>query len=199
MEINGNETKYGRTGLVGLVKKIDGNLELVKRLGEGGYGIVLKVKSDRYYRLKVSKGEDVPGRYDTLEREYSILTDLSRTGAVPRPVKFYENAPCALYDKKGKYAYLTEFVDGEVLSKSEKQSEISLAVGLMDLVGRVHQAGYKFGKDSDLNADNILSGRDGKLYLIDLMYLTPLKEKIPFGMTKEERERVNEIIRRYSY
>lgn len=187
--------------LIELIKEIDPNLKFEKVLGRGGYCLVAKVVDGRNtYRLKINRFAEPEGMPDTLEREYSILEDLSKkTNISPRTIKLYENVPSLYENKKGKNAYLTEFIEGEVLSKSEKQSEISLIIGLMDLMGRIHHAGYKFGKNADLNADNILLGKDGKLYLIDPMYLVPLKEKIPFGMTKEEREKVNEIIRRYSY
>lgn len=193
-----NETKT--MGLAELIRKIDCSLELVKTLGKGGYGGVFKVKGDKHYRLKISLGGDVSGSYDTLEREYKILKDLaSKTDAVLKPIKLYGDAPCILYGIRGKHAYLTEFVEGEVLSKSDKQSDVFLTAALCDLVEKVHKAGYKFTGKSDLNADNILLGKDGKLYLLDPMFLVPLKEEIPFGMTTEERTKVNEIIRRCRY
>lgn len=193
--------KDSETSLECLIKKIDGSLEFVQRLGKGDYGIVMKVtKNGKYYRLKVNLANEIQGRSDTLEREYKILEDLaSKTDVAPKPVKLYEDAQCVWYNRKGKYAYLTEFIEGEVLSKAGKQSEISLTIKLMDLMDRIHEPGYKFSRDADLNADNILLGKNGKLYLIDPMFLVPLKEKIPFGMTKGEREGVNKIIRKYSY
>lgn len=195
--------KDSETSLECLIKKIDGSLEFVQRLGKGDYGIVMKVtKNGKYYRLKVNLANEIQGRSDTLEREYKILEDLaSKTDVAPKPVKLYEDAPCVWYNRKGKYAYLTEFIEGEVLSKVGKQSEISLTIKLMDLMDRIHDADYKLSKDADLNGENILLDKDGKLYLIDPMFLVPLKEKeeISFGMTTEERTKVNEIIRRYSW
>jgi len=194
--------KLNRETLVNLVKEIDDKLELVSYVSEGGYGIILKVRYNQGHdlKLKVNKTSEVEGMTDTLEREYAILEDLARkTDVVPKPVRLYDNAKCAWGGSKGKYAYLAEFIEGKALSKSEKQSEISLTIQLTGLMDSIHGAGYRFSKDADLNADNILLGEDGKLYLLDPMFLVPLKEKIPFGMTKEEREKVNEIIRRYSY
>lgn len=186
--------------LIELIREIDPNLKFEKVLGRGWCGLVAKVTDGRNtYRLKINKFSEPEERHDTLEREYSILHDLSKTGAVPKAINLYDNISCLCENKKGKNAYLTEFIEGEVLSKTkERPSEISLTIKLHDLIGKVHQAGYKFAKDA-MNPENILLGKDGNLCVIDPMYLIPLREKIPFGMTKEERTRVNEIIRRCRY
>jgi len=183
--------------LVGLVKEIDRRLEFKEYVGKGDYGIVLKVTDKGHiYKLKVNWANEVDGRTDTLEREYKTLEDLaSKTDIAPKPIRLYDDAKCVWYNVKGKHAYLSEFIEGKSLSKSEKQSEISLTMKLNDLIGKVHKAGYRFSKEADLNLDNILLGEDGKLYLIDSMFLVPLKEKI-LGMTEREIYMRDNIIRR---
>lgn len=185
--------------LAGLVKEIDEGLEFKEYVGKGDYGIVLKVTDhDNVYKLKINWANEVDGRTDTLEREYKTLEDLAnKTGIVPKPIRLYDDAKCVWYNIKGKHAYLAEFIEGKSLSKSEKQSEISLTMELNDLIDKVHKAGYRFNNEADLNPDNIILGRDGKLYLIDTMFLEPLKERMPIRyMTDRERYMRNSIIRR---
>lgn len=193
-----DKIKMDKETLTKLVREIDNQLEFVDYVGKGDYGLILKVKDSQGYnlKLKVNWANEVDGRIDTLEREYKTLEDLaSKTDIAPKPIRFYDDAKCVWYNVKGKHAYLSEFIEGKSLSKSEKQSEISLTMKLNDLIDKVHKAGYRFSKEADLNPDNILLGKDGKLYLIDSMFLVPLKEKISV-MTKRERYMRDSIIRR---
>lgn len=189
--------KMDKENLAYLVQEIDSKLEFVEYVGKGDYGLVLKVKDERGYdlKLKINWANELDGRSDTLEREYKTLEELAKkTDIVPKPVKLYDNVRCVWYNIKGKHAYLSEFIEGEKLSKTGKQSEISLTIALNDLIDKVHKAGYKFSEGADLNPDNILLGKDGRLYLIDPMFLVPLKEKI-LGMTEREIYMRDAIIR----
>lgn len=196
MEIN--KIKMDKETLTKLVREIDNQLEFIDYVDKGDYGLILKVKYSQGcdLKLKVNWANEVDGRTDTLEREYKTLEDLARkTDTVPKPVKLYDNVRCVWYNIKGKHAYLSEFIGGEKLSKAGKQSEISLTNALNDLIDKVHKIGYRFSNEADLNPDNILLGKDGKLYLVDPMFLVPLKEKI-LGMTERERYMRDSIIRR---
>lgn len=187
--------------LVGIVKEIDERLEFKEYAGKGDYGLVLKVKyQNSIYKLKVNWANEVDGRSDTLEREYKTLEDLAKkTDIVSKPIKLYDNVRCVWYNIKGKHAYLSEFIEGENLSESGKQSGISLTNALNELIGKVHNAGYEFSNESDLNPDNILLGKYGGLYLIDTMFLVPLKESTSKrDMTPRERYMRDAIIRRCS-
>lgn len=195
-----SERKLGKEDLVRLVKEIDSGLEFESSLGEGCNGLVLKVTDgSNKYRLKLNKYQDVPGEYAILENEFAICGELSKTGASMKPLRLYDNAPALYSSVKGKNAYLTEFIEGEVLSKAVKQSEIALTIGLMDMLDKIHAAGYKLGKTTDLKADNILLSRDGKLYMIDPMFLVPIRDEKIFGITREEGKKVDQIIRVCSY
>lgn len=187
-----------------LIRKIDPNLRYAGYLGEGGFGGVIKVTDgNKYFRLKITHTADVPGSYKTLEREYAILEDIhKKTGITPKPVKLYTDTPCVRENRKGKHAYLTEFIKGKELYKAEKMSSTDLTQKLGYILDKIHEAGWVFGEDAiDLNANNILVGEDGKLYLLDSMLLVHTKNLTEQELDKalqKERERKNEIIRRYS-
>lgn len=197
MKINKTKT----LGLAELVRKIDNNLELVKRLGEGGYGIVLVVnQNNKKYRLKISKSE-------SLEREYVLFEDLTKTKAGLMPIKLYNNVPSVQIDKTetpykfkegdiGKNAYLTEFKEGKILTNSQGEfNDFELKKKLRNLVHRIHQAGYEFGPDSDFNANNVLITEDGNFYLIDPLKLLPKRNKTEdFYMTDEEKARISTMV-----
>ncbi len=193
-----NEIKMDKRTLTNLVKEIDERLEFKEYMGKGDYGMVLKVKDQgSIYKLKINWANELDGRSDTLEREYKMLEDLAKkTDIAPKPIKLYDNVRCVWYNRQGKYAYLSKPIDGKKLSNAGKQSEISLTIALNDLIDKVHTAGYGFSNESDLNPDNIILGKDGKLYLIDPMFLVPLKEKILFGINNRERYMRDAIIRR---
>lgn len=195
--------------LVDFLRFIDDSLEYSKVLGQGGYGLVLKVKNQgKDYRIKISK------RDDSLEREYSLLEDLAKTGAVLKPVKLYDEVSSArmvlgddsekysffsgtyrFYDgKKGKNAYLTEFMEGKILSDERgKLSDFALRSKLNALLDKIHMAGYEFRENSDFNANNILLGEDRNLYLLDPMMLSRRKGS-SLGKTEEEQARVDTMI-----
>lgn len=200
-----NQANGQGKNLVDFLRSIDDSLEYSKVLGLGGYGIVFKVKNQgRDYRLKISKA-------DSLEREYSLLEDLAKTGAVLKPVKLYDEVSSVQmfvdessgryrFDegKKGKNAYITEFVEGKVLSSERGAlSDFALRSKLNALLDKIHMSGYEFRENSDFNANNILLGRDGNLYLLDPMLLSRRKER-HLGKTEEEQARVDTIIAMYA-
>lgn len=199
-----NQANGQGKNLVDFLRSIDDSLEYSKVLGLGGYGIVFKVKNQgRDYRLKISKA-------DSLEREYSLLEDLAKTGAVLKPVKLYDDASSVqmtmgtsgMYrfdeGKKGKNAYLTEFMEGKVLSSERGAlSDFALRSKLNALLDKIHMSGYEFRENSDFNANNILLGIDGNLYLLDPMLLSRRKER-HLDKTKEEQVRVETIIDMYA-
>ncbi|MDP2908363.1 MAG: hypothetical protein Q8N77_01005 [Nanoarchaeota archaeon] len=187
-----------KKNLAKLVEEIDPALKFERVLGRGGYGIVLKVTDGKkHYRLKINHRKDAPDNPDNLEMEYSILSNASKTNAVPKAVRFYDNAPSTQEDLKGKNAYLTEFIEGKPLLQTRSLSELSVSAGLVDLIVRIHEAGYKLGNANDFNAENILVGEDGVFYLLDPRYVVPLKGDLPFRLSREESIRVNELARRY--
>lgn len=193
------------------IRLIDPNIKYNSVLGLGDFGLVLKVNiKDQYYRLKISKVDPETGSQYSLEDEYNKLVDLSKTGAVFKPIKLYEEAPAVHIDQKalpfhfydcgkGKNAYVTEFIEGEPLNYVVGElSEFSLELKLNELMTKIHKGGYEFGEESDLSGKNILLGNDGNLYLLDPMMVLPRKESYTNSeLTEEERTKIQTIMGLY--
>jgi len=182
------------------VKIVDLDLEFVRFIGEGEYGIVFEVKlNDTNLALKVNKKNEAfqIDKQFTIENEFKVMKALEGIRGVPKVFKFYKKSPCLIHpDLFGKNAFLRELIPGKILDKSGSQ-RMQFFIRLSNLLEAMIQKGYVM--IVDFGAGNILVGKDGYPYLIDMMCTLKLSssKNIREQQINLFRKRFKEIQSRY--
>ena len=145
-----------------LGQEISGHYHLVRRLGDGGLGVVYEARDSatgRSVAVKVPLEAEVHEHYDlALRKEASLLESLEFPG-VPGFIELVETSEGPLL--------VTELIVGKPLETSEGfavEEALAIAERVATILDCLHQQGHVHG---DVKPDNLLVGPDGKLTLID--------------------------------
>jgi serine/threonine protein kinase len=141
---------------------------LGKKLGEGGFGAVYKATDSKgyVYALKLLHKFD----QETIDSEIGTLREVSVSPQCdPNMVCYFDSFD---FTDKGKkyYAILTEFIDGEDLSKFAQKNQLTpndvftIGIWLLGVLGFLHENKYVH---RDIKPGNIMLLRTGDLKLID--------------------------------
>lgn len=157
-----------------LVRKVDPKLSYYDTLGEGGYGVVYGVSTNKgIYALKVAKHYEEDGF--SLGREFHMLQKVEGIEGIPKAVNFYAGAfQEVIYGvKQWLDCYLMQYVPGKKVIDGEYPGK-DFFERLKDIGDQVADRGCTLPADLELN---VLIDNAKRPWVIDFMLSGHLASK----------------------
>ena len=129
---------------------------------------IIKDSDNNYYFLKQSKNND-EDYINALNKEIEVLLKL-KNNKVPKIIHYEKNS-----------YIITNYIDGNILKNFldiDNRDSILVIISLCRILSELHSIGYVH---NDLKTENIIIGKDQKIYLVDFGNATKYDEKPHFG------------------
>jgi len=179
------------------IKKIIKNIEKQKKIGQGYFGSVYKVKSNIFKGKKIDS-DIVAVKIEEFnwQRSFNIIKNLKNSikmsklaGKINIGPKLYD-AFIIIDDDNIKIIKIFEYIEGETLNNKiwkSNSEEKEIYNNLRKIVSKMNKAGIIH---YDIHKGNIMITNSNKIYIIDYDFAKPIE--------KVEQNSVNDINRFYS-
>ncbi|WP_202710117.1 protein kinase domain-containing protein [Sporosalibacterium faouarense] len=164
--------------------------KVIKKIGQGGTGVILKVKDENGCIKAIKISEDI----SSITREYNTL---KRFNGLKGIVKAYE-LDDYIHNNKILYFFVMEFIEGKNLKEYMKRSRVKIkeilgiALIIIKMINEISNKGYIY---TDIKLENILiDSKDNRIVFIDfggviekewgIREYTPAYNMISWGMKK---------------